>query len=183
MGVLFAFQFGVSQEIAASLFILSALAAYWIWLRNPDFRPALQRLAPGIVGGLAVAFVLASPLLFAMVFGGARSGTSIAPPGQLSTDLLNFIVPTPVTLPLSHVATPLSLRLKGNFSEDAGYLGLPLIALLIWIACRTPERTIRLALELAAFRRDPVPGPVCACRRPCDPARTLAGPLLATGPA
>ncbi|HTJ90945.1 MAG TPA: hypothetical protein VL356_12310 [Acidocella sp.] len=150
-GVLFAFQFGVSQEIAANLFMLTGLAACWIWVRAPDFRPLLQRLTPGIVGGLSVAFVLTSPLLFVMVFDGGRSGTSIAPPADFSTDLLNFVAPTPVTLPLSHAACPLSLRFKGNFSEEAGYLGIPLLVLLIWIASRTREQTIRLPLELTAL--------------------------------
>jgi hypothetical protein len=86
-----------------------------------------------------------------MLFDGGRSDTSIAPPSEFSTDLLNFVVPTPITLPLSHLATPLALRFKGNFSEEAGYLGLPLVFLLVWIGLRNAERKIRLPLELAAL--------------------------------
>ncbi|MGH7080426.1 MAG: hypothetical protein ACREFU_20295 [Acetobacteraceae bacterium] len=159
-GVLFAFQFGVSQEIAASFFMLAALAACWIWVRDPGFRPVLCRLAPGVLGGLAVAFLLAFPLLFAMLSGGARSGTSIAAPAEFSTDLLNFVVPTAVTLPFGHLAAPLAHRFRGNFSEEAGYLGLPLILLLAWIGKRHRERIIRLPLELAVLAAILSIGPV-----------------------
>jgi hypothetical protein len=150
-GMLFAFQFGVSQEIAASFVMLTVLATCWIWMRHPELRPVLCRLTPGILGGFAVAFVLASPLLLAMLFHGGRSDTSIAPPIEFSTDLLNFVVPTPVTLPLGQWATPLALRFKGNFSEEAGYLGLPLVFLLVWIGSCNAERKIRLPLELGAL--------------------------------
>jgi hypothetical protein len=34
-GVLFAFQFGVSQEIAASFVMLTVLATCWIWVWIP----------------------------------------------------------------------------------------------------------------------------------------------------
>ncbi len=147
-GVLFAVQFGVSQEIAASFLMLSALAACWIWTRDPDLRPVLRRLAPGIFGGLVVTFLLSSPLLFMMLFGGARSDTSIPSPADFSTDLLNFVVPTPITWPFGHLAAPLAQRFQGNFSEEAGYLGLPLICLLVWIGLGNSERKIRLLLEL-----------------------------------
>jgi hypothetical protein len=155
-GTLFAFEFGVSQEISASFLVLGALAAGWAWLRDPDLRPALRSLAPGILAGLAVAFVLSSPLLFAMLFGGARSDTSIASPSEVSTDLLNFVVPTSITWTLNQGllgrwAAALADRFPGNASEDAGYVGLPLIVLLAWILRRHPDRTIRLPLELGAL--------------------------------
>lgn len=159
-GALFAFQFGVSKEIAVSFLVLSALAACWIWVRDPNFRPVLRRLAPGIFGGLTVAFLLVSPLLFAMLFDGGRSGTSIAPPAEFSTDLLNFVVPTTVTLPFGHLAAPLAQRFKGNFSEEAGYLGVPLILLLVWIGLGNSERKIRLPLELAILAAILSIGPV-----------------------
>jgi hypothetical protein len=45
-GVLFAFQFGVSQEIAASFVMLTVLATCWIWVRDPEFRPVLRPSRP-----------------------------------------------------------------------------------------------------------------------------------------
>lgn len=159
-GTLFAFQFGVSKEVAASFLILTTLATGWIWVRDPNLRPTLRRLAPSVLGGLFVAFLLVSPLLFAMFVGGGRSDTSIAPPAQFSTDLLNFVIPTAVTLPFHHAAAPLASQFKGNFSEDAGYLGLPLILLLAWIGLRNSERKIRLPLELATLAAILSIGPV-----------------------
>lgn len=150
-GGLFAFQFGVSQEIAASFLVMAAVATAFIWFRDPEFRPALRRLLPAVAGGLGVAFVLASPPVFAMLVRGGASGTIIAPPTNFSTDLLNFVIPTPATLPFGSIALTLSDRFRGNFSEDAGYLGLPLLLLLAIIAIRTRRRRIRLPLELAGL--------------------------------
>lgn len=150
IGPLLGFELGVSQEIAATTVVLGALAVWLIHVIEPSARAPLRRLAPGLVAGMILAGLLASPLLFEMVFAGARGATSIASPAAYSTDLLNLLVPTPVTLPFSRLAAPLADRFGGNFGEDAGYLGLPLVILLIGIFFRNRVPGIRLPLILAS---------------------------------
>lgn len=149
IGVLLAFQLCVSQEIAASAVLMAALSLGLIYRQQPEARAALRRLAPGLLGGLLVGGALASPLLIEMLFGGGGGSTSIAAPSASSTDLLNFIIPTPVTLPFGHMARGIAGTFRSNFSEEAGYLGLPLILLLAGIYLTTDDPEIRLPLTMA----------------------------------
>lgn len=151
IGVLFAFQFGVSQEIAASFMLMTMVSVIWIRYRDPNYWGRLKRLNPAIIAGLVVAFVVSMPFVFAIILDGERSDTSIMPPIDLSTDLLNFVIPTPITFLFGPAATPIAVHFIGNFSEESGYLGVPLIALLCLIAFKSKDRKILLPLELGVF--------------------------------
>ncbi|WP_174503490.1 hypothetical protein [Acidiphilium sp. C61] len=48
-----------------------------------------------------------------------------------STNLANLIIPTPITFIFGKWALPIAQRFSGNFSEEMGYIGLPLLLILI----------------------------------------------------
>lgn len=66
--------------------------------------------------------------------------------GYFCIDLLNFIIPTPVTWLGGHLFLPITNRFSGGLSEDLGYIGLPL-AILTAIAVGRTWR-VRQALPL-----------------------------------
>lgn len=56
--------------------------------------------------------------------------------GYFCIDLLNLIIPTPVTWIGGHLATPITNHFSGGISEDLGYIGLPLALIALAAAIR-----------------------------------------------
>ncbi len=48
-----------------------------------------------------------------------------------SLNLANLIIPTPVTWIFGHLALPISKHFAGNFSEEMGYIGFPLLTIVV----------------------------------------------------
>jgi hypothetical protein len=123
-------QLGLSTEILATTCIFGAIA----WLAfipfvDADGRRRLWRLGweTGIAVGLTV--LLATPFLYVVV--GMRSLPDVInPPQDYSIDLLNFLVPTPITALGKAVFASIATRFTGNYYESSGYLDLPLIVAL-----------------------------------------------------
>jgi len=170
LGLLLAFEFGVSQEVCASfiLFTLAGLAA--AYAARPSLRPVLTRLAPGLALSLGVAFLLILPLLWPMLTGLHVQDRSIASPLVSSGDLLTFFIPTPITYLGGTLLRPWAWHFSANIAEADGYLGLPLILLLAHIA-----RTASALRPLLAFAA------VIAVLS-LGPYIHLGGILVSTGP-
>ncbi|KXV23297.1 hypothetical protein [Gluconobacter oxydans] len=150
-GPVFAFQFGVSQEIAATLLMSLGICSAWLWWREPSYRRLMLRLLPGLLGGLGLAALIVGPLLWDMLFGGTRTATSIANPSDYSTDLLNFVIPTDISMLHTHWSSAIAAHFRGNASEEAGYIGIPMIALLAWIRFGARTRPSSLLIDLGAI--------------------------------
>jgi hypothetical protein len=86
-------------------------------------------------------------------FGGVgRVHGVIHPPDIFSTDLLNPVVPTTVQLISPGWATGLSAHFSGNYSEANAYLGIPLIAFLVFILIRFRRQPlVQLAVSVAVI--------------------------------
>jgi hypothetical protein len=136
-----AFQFLISTEVffTLTLFGIVAFGAALLLLGKGRRRPLASTGA--LIGGayLASAVVLAPYLFFVL------KGLSQAPiydfyPTYYSTDLLNFVVPTPLTRVGWEAFAGTSGHFIGNIGEQGAYLGLPLLAivgLFIWRERRT----------------------------------------------
>ncbi len=155
LGLLLALQFGVSQEVLASGCLFGGLFFALAYCAAPASRPALRRLLPGCAIAAAIGLLLAAPLLWQMLrqYGAARSG--FQHPADFSADLLAFAVPTPLIALGGHAWAGLAGRFPGNFSEEGGYLGLPLTVLLLTAAVtgwrRPAMRVSALFILLAAL--------------------------------
>lgn len=131
------FLFGVSVEIFTTFSFFSAVFIIITWLtvrRSPvdDQDSQTQRRVlsttlrwVGISYGVVVALLL--PLGILMLIHPLYSGYPNSP-SIFSADLLNFVVPTGVTVGGSLVSG-VAHTFTGNWSEQGAYLGLPLIAL------------------------------------------------------
>ena len=132
LGITLALEFGISQEIFAAQCLFGALAwavCYWLW---PQGRDKILHLAPGILAGMGLAVVMVSPLIWLMLihYGGAAGITS---PAKFSNDLLEFIFPEPMDWLGGNWFMPLTNKFKGNDYENTGYIGLPLLLLLVFV--------------------------------------------------
>lgn len=153
LGVLLALEFGVSQEIFASFVVVGALALALLYGLFHDYRPKLRRLLPGVVLGLGLAVLLTAPWWLAMLRGYGQERGNISLPEIYSQDLLGFILPTPLTWLGGIAAVPLTRHFTGNYTEEGGYFGLPLLLLLGWIVWRggTRGRALGMVFVLTAL--------------------------------
>ncbi|HEY2525026.1 MAG TPA: hypothetical protein VGI29_08200 [Candidatus Binataceae bacterium] len=126
-------QFLIAAEVAATMALFGALALVAAWvLGDGDLRGLIAGLAAPIFFACLGMAILMSPYLWYM-FAGFRP-LPIYSTSWHSTDLLNFVIPTP-TVALGG-AVGLFRRVSSDFtsnvSEQAGYVGVPLLAIAIW---------------------------------------------------
>jgi len=169
LALLLAFAFGVSQELFTSLVLFGAgLAGLLAW-RHPPARPALRALTPGLAGGLCLAVLSIAPILWEMWREFPGSG-QIPEPLFFSADLLGFVIPNPLIWLGGQACRPITDAFTGNYTEQDGYLGVPLIVLLLVIA-RGPG--LARVIVLAAG---------CAGVLSLGPFLQIAGLLVSTAP-
>jgi hypothetical protein len=101
--------------------------------------PTLWRLVTDMVLTAVVTLVVASPFLFYVVRGMAEVPTQINSPTGYSADLLNYLLPTPVSLFGGSLFAGTSRHFIGNPSEQGAYLGLPLQ----WVTSASSHQAIR----------------------------------------
>ena len=145
-GILLALQFGISTEIFTTLIIFLTVAFVVFYLLQPEIRDKLAVLAKHFYGAVGVSLLLASPYLYYMVVGYNSVPGSLHPPDIFSADTLNFVVPTPITQLGGRLVLGLSQHFTGNYSEDGAYIGLPLLAILVYIAFKYWQRIYMRAL-------------------------------------
>jgi hypothetical protein len=133
-GLLMICEFLTSIEIFAMMFIFGAIAWAFAWVYLPQWRAALRRLFADLLAAAPFVLVVLSPWLAAMF---THYGVVRLPkdwPYIFSTDLLNIFIPTVVNgfggFPFARIAQDFS----GNIPEQCGYIGLPLIAIVVLFA-------------------------------------------------
>jgi len=117
----------------------------------PERRERLVQLLGPLLGAFLFAALLTAPFLYYALTGFQAS--AFHDPGSYVTDLLNFAVPTKVALSPLAWTTSTARRFPGNYSEQDGYLGLPvllIVALFAWPRLRTPSGRLLLATLLVA---------------------------------
>jgi len=126
-------QFLISSEILLTTTLLGAatllVSVVVMWGR----RNALRSLIPRILVGYGLAGLLLIPYLYLMVAQGIP-GRPLNDPFFYSSDVLNFVVPTPITLVGGTALLRISSSFTGNIGENAAYLGLPLLGIIAWFS-------------------------------------------------
>lgn len=144
MALLLALQFGFSTEIFATATFWGA-AAFVIGLafNSSAGRTRMLRVAGYVVLAYALAGLMLAPYVYYVLQGISDLPGLISSPITYSADLVNYVVPTPLTLLGGRTFTAVSSRFSGNYAEAGAYLGLPLVALIVlcavkyWAARRT----------------------------------------------
>ncbi len=122
-------QFLIGQEVFTmfNLFgILSIIISLFIYKEQ---RKDLLNAFRDVIFSYILTIIIISPYLYAMI-STIPKGT-IHNPDYWVTDLLNFFIPTPLTLIGGKTFISIASKFNGNYAEEDGYLGLPLIFLLI----------------------------------------------------
>ncbi|AEH08007.1 hypothetical protein [Candidatus Protofrankia datiscae] len=151
LGVAVAAQALISEEVLATSAVVAVVAIAILCLQ---YRDQVRARAGAAIRGLAIcagvaAAALAWPLA-TQFFGPQRVHGSIQPPDVAVSDLLTFVTPTPLQAFGPDFAVRESLTFTGNAVEVSGYLGLPLLALLLFIAVRLRRnRLVALCAPLA----------------------------------
>src|SRR4029450_2988771 len=134
------FQFLISTEIFFTL-SLFGLIAYLVAILGLGRRArALAGTGGWIVAAYRVWGVVLAPYLYYVVKGLSQAPIYDFYPTYYSTDLLNFVVPTTRPRVGWESFAGVSGKFIGNIGEQGGYLGLPLLAivvLFVWQQRRT----------------------------------------------
>jgi hypothetical protein len=146
-----------SEEIFATAVVFGALALLTgLLLAQSSDRTKLVEICAlsGVTLGIAAA--LLSPFLF-FAFAGRFPHGPLYPPENYTSDLLGFIVPSPVLLiGHSRAIAALGHRIASRWAEDSAYIGLPLLAIIIgygmakWRSTQGKLILIMLALTVIA---------------------------------
>ncbi len=129
-------QFLIDAEYAAMTTIFGVITMLIaIALAPAEMRKRLYATLPDLRSACVLAGVALSPYLYFMIAFPVREGPFYAPE-TFSTDLLNFVIPTPANLwGTLHGFEILSGKFRGNLAEATGYLGPGLILIAFEFAC------------------------------------------------
>lgn len=150
LAVIATLQFGLSVEVFASGCVFASVALGLHILAAPRHsRRAAIRLAAEVALSVLIAGMLVSPYLIEMEAGRSSVPGFVNPPHTYSTDIANLVVPTANTWLSPGAARAIASRFPGNGSEQGGYLGLPLIVILVmYFLGRPPRPMTRVLLPL-----------------------------------
>jgi hypothetical protein len=133
MTILLCLQLLLSAELFLTMTCLGVVTLVAGWAFAPaETRARLRALALPLIGAYGVAAVICSPFLYyAFQTPGYSRGW-----GQIfSADLLNFLVPTPITRLGGHRFASVAATFSGDPAEIGAYLGLPLVLIVCaWVA-------------------------------------------------
>jgi hypothetical protein len=131
-GLLLAGQLLLSTEVLFTLTLALATALVCAFAVVPALRPRLRIIPRPLLGAYLVAGVLTSPFLAYAAVHFQRE--SINRPADFPADLANLIVPTRLTALSTGWTHTTSALFAGNTAENGAYLGVPLLAILVWFA-------------------------------------------------
>jgi hypothetical protein len=135
LGVLCAAQLLISEEMLATSVVAAAMLVLVMTVARRD-KQVVARLAYGLAAAIPTFLLLAGWPLAAQFFGPQRISRQVQDPTTFSTDLLNLVLPTPYQLISPHAATRISHQFSGLYHEATGYLGLPLLVVLVVVTVR-----------------------------------------------
>jgi hypothetical protein len=156
LGLALAFQFATSTELFASLAVFIGLGLALAFAGLPGRRARIRVTLTRVAFAYVVACAVASPLVYyTVVSAGQRPVNS---PDVYSADIVNFLLPTPVTLIGQHEFGRLAASYSGNLFENGAYLGLPLL-LIAALYARHASRTGRLVVAFFGIAEVAALGP------------------------
>ncbi len=148
LGLLSVVQLLIAEEIlATSVIAAGVLVLVMAVFGRAQMGEAIRRLRTALATAAVTFLVVGAWPLAAQFLGPRRVVGAVQNTILFSTDLLNVVLPTPYQLIAPSAATAISRNFSGLYHEATGYLGLPLLILLVVIAVeRWDDRRVRLAL-------------------------------------
>jgi hypothetical protein len=135
LGLLLGGQFLISEEVLATFCLFAAIAFVLAYAVERGRRPDLRALILDIMLAAPLALLPAAPFLLAMAEGTHDIAHPAGWAGFFSIDALNFMLPTEGSWLGGRMFVSMSKHFSGALDEQAGYLGLPVLAVLGVILC------------------------------------------------
>jgi hypothetical protein len=166
------FEFLTSTETFATATIVGAFVIASALLTFPvDGRRAIWSSLLPLACAYAATVLLLTPYLYYVFARGEPP--PINPAQTYSADLLNFLLPTKVTLIGHNQFAAVTARFTGNLSENTSYLGIPLLAVvLLFAVCYWSKPSVKLLIFALLF----------VCLASLGPALHVAGERTITLP-
>jgi hypothetical protein len=142
LGLACAAQLLIHEELLASTLLFSLLVGVlFAWRLRPTLATAAQFVRPVAVG-LGLFLVLGVPLVAYQLLGPEHVHGAVMPSGRYVNDLLSFVSPNRLTVLHTSGSAIHTDAFSGFDGEYGGYLGLPLICLLVWTVVRLRRRVV-----------------------------------------
>ena len=153
MGLLLGAQLLIFEETVASTVLVGGILTLILVVMFHRAAWSRRQRALAVAGVAAAAFVAVTVWpLFEQFVGRQRiAHARLQPPDVFVNDGLSFVVPTSIERLAPHRFVQVSGHFTGNVSEWSGYLGLPLIALLVFVIVRSWRRPLVRVLSLLAL--------------------------------
>ena len=153
LGPLLALQLLFATEIAFTLTLALACGLLLGFALAPASRERIGRSLAPLAASYGLAALLTAPFLYYLLAGFQTD--AVHPPQDYLTDLVNFAVPTRLSLAGRGWAGSIARHFPGNDSEQGAYLGVPTLliaALFIWTQRRTARgRVLTASLAIAVL--------------------------------
>jgi hypothetical protein len=146
LGPLLALQLLFATEIAFTLTLALVCGLLLGFAFAPASRQRIGRSLAPLTASYALAALLTAPFLYYLLTGFQTD--AVHPPQDYITDLLNFAVPTRLSLAGRGWAGSIARNFPGNDSEQGAYLGVPTLliaALFVWTQRRTARGRVLTA--------------------------------------
>lgn len=150
-GVTLTFQLGVNTEVLATMSFFMALAVLIAYMACREDRSRILKITKELIWAYVICIIFASPFLYFFILGHGSAPSLIQPFGVYVADLLNYIIPTPITAIGGRWVTYISGYFTGNYSEDGAFLGvfvLTMVGLSAWTL--KGNRWVRVLLGMFA---------------------------------
>ena len=138
LGAIFGLQLLVSTEVALTMTVMLVTALVLAVALLPAHRARIAHIWAPLAWAALVAAVIAAPLLYYLVSDFQPEQIHIT--SDHYADLLNFAIPTPVSLLSFGWTRDVTSSFRSNYIEEGAYLGLPvlvIVGLYAWSRIRT----------------------------------------------
>lgn len=129
MAIIVFLEAGISTEVLATATLFGFISISLFLIFEHNFRKQIFFSSLYLVASYFIAAILLSPFLYFLIKGFSGVPKIINSPTTYSSDLLNYIIPTPVTRVGRSVFSSIASRFTGNYAEEGAYIGLPLLLL------------------------------------------------------
>ena len=155
LGLLAAAQVFIAEELLFDTGVAIVVMAVAVAASRPRLIAArLREVAAGLGAAAAVAAVIARYPLWVQFFGPLRQQTSPFTPDFFKNDLAGFVQPSSLLLLHTKSSAAFAASYPGQLPEYLGYLGWPLLAVLVLVTVRfwrqLPVRVTAIAFVVLA---------------------------------
>jgi len=131
LAILESFEFQASLEIFATAALLAAISLITFYLAAPkETKTAIMSSSIDIALSLIPFTIITSPYIYYLLTSIRSLPQQMAPATVYSADILNFIIPTPITRIGRTLFSNIASHYTGNYSEEGAYLGAPLLLII-----------------------------------------------------